>query len=360
MESLGDKLRAARERKKVSFDQASRDTKISARYLEALEKENFSAFPGEAYVIGFLKNYGVYLELDVQEVLSLYRMLLAQEQPIPVEQLLKKPSPVPGILLKSAVALVILGAIVGVVFLVINRPESPSAPVPVSRAAVEHTMGDSSFERRFFVGDSLLVPFGEDVVRAELFHLAQEVTLRVGGRDMVVDLGQIIDVDIGGGLTGLRVSAVDFDRNNADNGVHLRFELVVLSDYFLWEGPLEVTPDANAVSPSVIFSSPNPHPFTLQTFFQGNCMFRWEVLAERDRPGQHERFFQQAEELTIQAQNGIRIWSSNAQAARFQVIGGGRTFPVEIGGPGEVVVADIRWIRDEYNRFHLVFIRLET
>jgi hypothetical protein len=89
-------------------------------------------------------------------------------------------------------------------------------------------------------------------------------------------------------------------------------------------------------------------------------MFRWEILNERDRRDKNQRYFQRAEDLNIQAQNGIRIWVSNAQAAKFQIIGGGRSVPVEIGAAGEVVVSDFRWIRDEDSRYRLVLIRLET
>jgi hypothetical protein len=110
----------------------------------------------------------------------------------------------------------------------------------------------------------------------------------------------------------------------------------------------------------VIFSSPSAYPFTLQAAFQGYCMFRWEILFERDRQDRNEQYFQRGNELNIQAQNGIRIWASNGQAAKLQVIGGGRTVPAELGGAGEVVVADLRWVRDEENRYRLVLVRLET
>jgi hypothetical protein len=111
--------------------------------------------------------------------------------------------------------------------------------------------------------------------------------------------------------------------------------------------------------PIVLFNSPNAYPFTLQVAFQGYCLFRWEILFERDRPGRNEQYFQYSDELTIQANNGIRLGLSNAHAVRFQVIGGGRTVSLEPGGPGEVVVADLRWVRDEDNRYQLVFTRLE-
>jgi hypothetical protein len=148
-------------------------------------------------------------------------------------------------------------------------------------------------------------------------------------------------------------------------GVLLHFYLmgmgaVVKSDaYEEGQFSTETVSSAGSVSATVIPSSPNAYPFTLQLNFQGYCMFRWEILNERDRRDRNERYFQRSDELNIQAQNGIRIWTSNAQAARFQVIGGGRTFPVELGAAGEVVVADIRWVRDDDNRYRLLLVRLE-
>ena len=109
----------------------------------------------------------------------------------------------------------------------------------------------------------------------------------------------------------------------------------------------------------MVFTSPNPYPFTIQANFQGYCLFRWEILAERDRQGRKEEYFQRSSELSIPAQNGVRIGVSNAAAVKIQVIGGGRTVPLEIGSTGEVVVADIRWIRDEDGRYRLVLLRLE-
>jgi hypothetical protein len=50
---------------------------------------------------------------------------------------------------------------------------------------------------------------------------------------------------------------------------------------------------------------------------------------------------------------------SNATAVKLQVIGGGRTVAVDLGSAGEVVVADIRWARDDDGRYRLVLTRLE-
>ena len=357
MESLGEKIKNAREKKGISFDQASKDTKISIRYLEALEKENFASFPGEAYIIGFLRNYGAYLEIDVQELLSRYRALIQQEQPIP-EQLLKHISPVPKIMLRVALVILALGVFGGgVYFFIIARPKNPTAVIQASRSPTTHTMNGERFDGRFFEGDSILVPLGQEQIKLELHRIADTVAIRTPDGNVALDLGEEVEVDLGdSGTPDLRISVVDFEKNNADMGVRLHFESI--KGITAQDGDtLIVTSQSSSM---VIINSPTAYPFTLQTNFQGYCMFRWEILMERDRRERNERYFQRSDELNIQAQNGIRIWTSNAQAAKFQVIGGGRTYPVEIGGAGEVVVADIRWVRDEDNRYRLVLARLET
>ena len=361
MESLGDKLKSARVGKDISLDQAGKDTKIAIRYLEALENEDFSCFPGETYITGFLRNYGAFLELDVQELLSLYRAFRIQEQPIPVEQLLKKPSAAPKVAIISLLIILVFGIIAGGIFIFITRPERPVAAVPAARILAEYLMSTDQFEQRFYQGDVLLVPSGQDRYRLELVSLGEAVTIRTPTGSVIIDLSQNANIDLDSdGMTSVRISAIDYARNNPDMGVLLRFEL-----YSAFASPAALESPEMAIitgqtASTVIFSSPNPYPFTLQIHFQGYCMFRWEVLFERDRRERREQYFQRSDELNIQAQNGIRIWISNAQAAQFRVIGGGRTVPVEIGSPGEIVVADIRWVRDEENRFRLIVARLET
>jgi len=370
MEYLGEKLRTAREAKGLDHDQASKDTKIAVRYLQSLENEDFSDFPGEAYITGFLRNYGAYLDLDVQELLTLYRALKIQELPIPVTQLLKKPSPLPKIAVGVAVVILALGVIGGGVLFVMTRPKiiRPAAPVP--GGPVEYSMSGDSFEHRLFLGDTILVPVGagasdegqQERLKLELLGLDDVVTVRTPGGPVMLDLSREADVSLdANGASNLRITAVDYAKNNAEMGVLLRFELLNTVAPALVDSDLIETAGVTGQSTStVIFSSSNPYPFTLQAAFQSYCMLRWEILMERDRRDRNERYFQRSDELNIQAQNGIRLWASNAQAAKLQIIGGGRTVPVEIGGAGEVVVVDVRWVRDEDNRFRLIVVRLET
>jgi len=367
MESLGTKLKTAREGKDLDYDQVSKDTKIAVRYIKALESEDFSGFPGEAYLTGFLRNYGTYLELDVQELLGLYRALKIQEQPIPVDQLLRHPSLVPKIAVGAALVILALGVVGGGVYLIVTHPpRRPGIVAPVPRSPVEYTMSGDSFEHRFYRGDTILIPIdgdGQNLLKLELQSLEEAVTIRTPGGPVLLDLSQEANISLdNSGTSNLLISAVDYVKNNADMGVLLRFELK--SESTLTAAPnielIETTGVAAQSASTVIFSSPNPYPFTLQSNFQNYCMFRWEILMERDRRDRNEKYFQRSDELNIQAQNGIRIWSSNAQAAKFMVIGGGKSVPVEIGGAGEVVVADIRWVRDDENRYRLIIARVEA
>jgi cytoskeletal protein RodZ len=369
MESLGDKLRTARNEKGISIDQVSRDTNITTRYIEALESENFSIFPGEPYIIGFLRNYSAYLDLDAQKVISLYKALRIQETPIPVEQLIKHPPVIPKFLLPAFIILaVIAGATWGIYNLVLYAKNKPAKVVPVTRAPTEYMMEGNSMERRFYKNDSVLIQVDDDMYKLELFNLGEAVTIRTPGGSVVLDLSQESSVDLNNdGIPELRITVSDFAKNNADMGAQLHFYLmdaVAVRDAVVdSDQPVPVvatTSTVSSVTTTIIPPSPRAYPFTLQANFQGYCMFRWEILNERDRRDRTQRYFQRNEELSINAQNGIRLWTSNAQAARFQVIGGGRTIQLEVGTPGEIAVADIRWVRDENNQYRLVLIRLET
>jgi|TergutMp193P3_1026864.scaffolds.fasta_scaffold16345_2 cytoskeletal protein RodZ len=373
MESLGEKLKSARLEKGLDFDQISRETNISLRYLEALETENFNVFPSEPYIIGFLRNYSAYLDLDIQKTISLYKALRIQEQPIPVEQLLKHQSILPRILLPLLVSLVILGiAGIAVYYIFFVRERKPVVNTPAVRVPVEYVMEANLMERRFYRNDALLVMIDSNVYRLELANLGEAVTIRTPESSVILDLSQEANVDLNNdGIPELRITVADFAKNNADMGVLLHFFL--MDSVALYDDAMENSQNftgtvstLSSVIQTTILPPPNTgflssaFPFTLQVSFQGYCMFRWEIINESDRRGSNQNYFQRSDELNIQAQNGIRIWMSNAQAARFQVIGGGRTVPVEIGVAGEVAVADIRWFRVEENRYSLMLVRLET
>lgn len=71
--NLGEKLRLQRKRKGVDLSDAEADTKISMKYLAALEHSEYDKLPADVYVYGFLERYAAYLGLDKKTIMELYR-----------------------------------------------------------------------------------------------------------------------------------------------------------------------------------------------------------------------------------------------------------------------------------------------
>jgi len=69
---IGPALRKARLLRGKSIEEAARETRIRADYLQALERETFEALLGDVYVRGFLRSYSTYLGLDPGKVLTIY------------------------------------------------------------------------------------------------------------------------------------------------------------------------------------------------------------------------------------------------------------------------------------------------
>jgi cytoskeletal protein RodZ len=360
VESLGSKLKAARENKGYSYDQVCRETNIASRYIQALEEETFDVFPGEAYLLGFLRNYGEYLGLNPQELQAGYRALKIQEQSVPVEQLLHSASRAPKIIRNILVIVLALAAGGAGVWLFLNQSwRTEPANTAERREPVNYEMSGPFLERRFYQGDTVLITLGDSSYKVELVSLGETVTLNTPLGEKLIDLSQEISISPEQDSNdAIVITALDFSKTDPNAGVQLRIDV---NNGSAADGNGGVTAESSTAvaNAPVILTSPNAHPFTLQVNFQGYCLFRWEILAERDRQGRREEYFQRASDLTISAQNGIRIGVSNATAARIQVIGGGNTVPLEIGSAGEVVAADIRWIRDEDSRYRLVMLRLD-
>lgn len=68
--SPGAQLRRAREARGESVSEVAFALKLSPRQIDALERDDFAALPGTAFVRGFLRNYARYLGLDAAPLLD--------------------------------------------------------------------------------------------------------------------------------------------------------------------------------------------------------------------------------------------------------------------------------------------------
>ncbi len=63
-ESVGSRLRQARELRRLTVEQASEATKVRPYYIQALENDDYTAIPSSAQARGFLRIYAEFLQLD--------------------------------------------------------------------------------------------------------------------------------------------------------------------------------------------------------------------------------------------------------------------------------------------------------
>jgi Helix-turn-helix domain len=88
---IGPTLREARNRRKIDLSEVEASTKIRARYLRALENEEWDVLPGGAYTRSFLRTYASFLGLDGQRLADQYGRSL---EPSPGERDDRRPAPV--------------------------------------------------------------------------------------------------------------------------------------------------------------------------------------------------------------------------------------------------------------------------
>ena len=147
LETVGQDLRKARQRKGEDLAQISQVLKIRKDHLEALEESNFDALPGRAYTIGFVRAYASYLGLDDGECVERLKAEIAgrseARDAVQVSTPRDRKLPPGGIVL----AILLLVAVVyGVyyLFIAVNRMGTPPVtPVP-ARLAVQAGLAPAS------------------------------------------------------------------------------------------------------------------------------------------------------------------------------------------------------------------------
>ncbi|MBM4426487.1 MAG: DUF4115 domain-containing protein [Chloroflexi bacterium] len=80
-ETIGQRLKKAREGRYLSLEKVSAETRIRTVFLQALEADDFSVMPSAAQGRGFLRNYAEYLNLNIDEIIA----ELQQSAPPPAE-----------------------------------------------------------------------------------------------------------------------------------------------------------------------------------------------------------------------------------------------------------------------------------
>ena len=355
MESIGDKLRLEREQKSLSIEQIARDTNIAKRFLRALEEEDFSVFPGDPYLIGFLRNYADYLGLDPQEMVSLYRNFTIQSQPAPIEELLdrSRPKRVRTIII---VVFIVAALATGGVFLypvLFGSGGDEAVPVePAKPEGVTYQLEEQYLERRFIVDDIVTVAIGSAEYSLAVAGIDANVTLEVPGGTNVMRVGDERAVDLDGdNKMDVIVSLTDIDSDAKPASALMR-----ISRYGIIESAAVTATTANTeageagagtavvgtpalssrvIEPVIIARSEALRPFRGSVIFRGYCLVRYVIDGEQ----REERYFQKGETLELDISRELRLWISNAGNMIIRVDG----IELDLGRPGEVSTRIVSW-----------------
>jgi len=362
--AIGEQLRLAREAKGLTVDYVAEETNIAKRYIVAMENEDFSVFPGEPYIIGFLRNYADYLGLESAAIVQAFRGIRIQEQPVPIQELLS-PRRVPlwPIIAIGVVAVLGLGG-----FLVFRslaaRPE-PSQPALSRTEPVQHVMDVAILEKRFYEDDTLLVPYGGQSHKLRIAAIDDRVSIEtpVGNTRFMLGEEGSLDLDKDN-QPELFAFVVDFQKNAPSRGAVIRFKAAgtLLAALPAESGASAAAPppsaepgiatppptqlaDRPSTQESIIFSGKrSPHPFVVNVTFRNYAMFRHEI----DRKDREERYYHKGDQISVTANNSAKLWMSNAAACKLTIqASGGQSADVELGAPGEVAVKHIRWAQGD-------------
>jgi len=106
--NFGERLKREREMREVTLEELTKATRISVRFIEALENENWERLPGGVFGHGFVRTIARYLGLDEEALLGEYDLARSEKSPAglakPEERIPSPPKWIPA----AAVLLLIL------------------------------------------------------------------------------------------------------------------------------------------------------------------------------------------------------------------------------------------------------------
>lgn len=365
MSDVGNILYEARKKKGVDLSQVELDTNIEKSYIEALEHEDYKKIPAEAYIIGFLRNYSEYLGLDPNEIVRQYKNVKVEVVEVPQEILIpQKKSPV----IKIALLIFLAVFIVSVVYLGLmlflgyfSKSRQADDVKNIAKEKVENRQTreydlsqDVQFDEEMFKGDRIKARIEEQDYIITVLQTHPVLKLGVADKgERIIEPTETTAFDLDDdGIMDIEVTAktIAKDDNSAvsvlvvgssDVGKDRTLQASAQDDGILF-------PDRQKKNEKTYFTGAQAYPIQLNVEFSGYCFFRVDV----DKQTRTERFYKKGDRLdNIRAQNGFRLWASNALAIKCKLNGGGVEKDLGVmGRAGEVIVKDFKWVQGERTR----------
>jgi cytoskeletal protein RodZ len=130
MTNFGATFKKARESKGISLDQIAKATRISTRFLAAIENEEFALLPGGVFNKGFVRAFAEHVGLDPEQTVAEYERLITVREPVEeVVVAAEAPAPAKSDRHLYPIAIGIL-AIAIAIFYIVTRDTGRTAEVP--------------------------------------------------------------------------------------------------------------------------------------------------------------------------------------------------------------------------------------
>ena len=145
-QTLGEKLRQAREERGFTLSEVAEQTRISSLYLESIENDDYRTLPGGIFNKGFVKSYAKFVGINEQEALTDYSAIIERSDIVENPELkLYKPevltdgpggsSNAPTIIM----AVVILGLMTAGVLFLVNYLRQPAESITANTTTKPNT-----------------------------------------------------------------------------------------------------------------------------------------------------------------------------------------------------------------------------
>jgi cytoskeletal protein RodZ len=174
-ESIGEKLRLAREARGIALREISEQTRISMRYLEAIEGDDFRRLPGGIFNRSFIRAYAKFIGYDEHNALEDYARTLRERGETDDEgskihhsrvytddSEQQNRSPVVTLLL-AVIILAALSLVVWAGLYFYNHRTGRTSVAPVAGPQISFGRDRGSFRNVFMIRDSISRPIVQEV-----------------------------------------------------------------------------------------------------------------------------------------------------------------------------------------------------
>lgn len=82
MLSVGSILQSERERRGLTLKQVEKQTHIRQKFLSAIERDDFRIFSSKIYIVGLIKNYARFFNLDEDKMIAYFRRQYEKQEDV--------------------------------------------------------------------------------------------------------------------------------------------------------------------------------------------------------------------------------------------------------------------------------------